>query len=255
MKPPERREGTYPTIFYNLGGSLLNFAVSAVTLYFGWYIFALPGFAAGLLNIIPMKFNSIPNDGYNALTLWRKPKERTAFWLLLRINAMATKGRRLSEMPAEWVEMLFKMGLEDVLSVNAALYRFNYLLEINEIEKAREFGEYVINNVEINVDFFKNEITCALIFLEIINERRIDIIEKLYTDKINRHIKTMKIFPCKQRLLYAYAKLVSRDSEAADAARRKFIKNCAFSPFKGAMECERILMKLVDALEVNINAQ
>jgi len=263
MSPPEPVNGEFPYILYNLGGSFMNFILSGICYIFYrllsesnpfcatmFALFAVIGLLSGLFNIIPLKIGGIANDGFNALTLCKREKARHAFWLQLCISALITEGTRLRDMPAEWFDMPEDSDLNDVMIASIAVFRFSYLIDRHEFTAARKLAEHLLITADKMLEVHKNEMRCELLFLEIINECRKEEINCLYNRQLKNYINATRTYVSRQRLLYAYARLVSHDAIEAEKALKQFNKSCNTYPQIGEIVGERELIDLIDSIAV-----
>lgn len=259
MSPPELVNDTFPYVLYNLGGSLMNFIVSAVC--FVLYLFcsristlgstvfvllAIIGVGISIVNIVPLKISGIANDGYNALTLGKNKLARHAFWLQLRVNAFITKGCRYRDIPDEWFSLIENGDLNDAIVAGAAIIRFNYLIDRHDFKEGKAFAERLLNTADKMLEVHKNELRCELLFLELISECRKAEIDRLYTKQLKKYIKATSSYVARQRLLYAYAGLVLNDNTEAIRALERFNNACSSYPNAGEIAGEHEMIKLID---------
>ena len=118
MTPPELKNNVIPYALYNLGGSVLNLVTVPLfsCMYFIFrdvmelpiifIVLAVSGLASGIMNIIPIRFGEVDNDGTNFLTLYRNPDAIKALYIQCSVNAELAKGTRLKNMPKKWFYML-----------------------------------------------------------------------------------------------------------------------------------------------------
>jgi len=259
MSPPEPIDGTYPYFFYNLSGGAVNiltacaaiipaFMIESTTAKVLLLAFAAMGILVGATNIIPLKIDGAANGGHYIMTLGKSAEARRAFWLMLRINALLSEGQRLRDMPAEWFELPDEADINDAVTLATAYYRFCLLTDRHEFEQAKELGEAVLQKTDKMLELYKNEMRCELLFIEIIGECRKDEIDRLYTEELKKYIKATALLVSRQRLLYAYALLVTQDKAEAEKTRKQFEKSCAAHPYKGDAESEREIMNLIDKI-------
>ena len=260
MSPPEMINGTYPFTLYFLSGSLLNFLASAISLAIFFIflpqssallIFAGVGILIGIFNIVPMNLG-LPNDGLMTLTLRKNESARYSLWLLSDIVAQFAKGMHPRDIPENKFDFLDNLSEKDknnALVFNIEYYRFGWLIHRREFEKAKALAEHLLKTENI-LEIFKNELTCELLFLELIGECRKEEVERLYTKDIKNYIKATSSYVSRQRLLYAYAKLFLQDDAQATKALEKFNKVSLSYPYDGEIEGNRELIEMVDKLAV-----
>lgn len=260
MIPPEEKDGKYPFLLYNLGGSLMNFLISLIllalffTLNSDSFIFSaalipliVTGAFTGLINIIPLKFIGIANDGYNTYLLLKNEEDRRALRVILLSHAYLAAGKRVRNLPAEWSLHSDEFGSS--LSTTSALIHCSILSDNHNFAEARELTEKILTEADI-FEYQKNELRCDLLFFEIILERRREEIDRLYTDKLRKYISQSRNHPCRLRLLYAYSKLVEPNEEEAAKTLEEFNKACGTYPYE--TESEREYIAIIDGISENL---
>ena len=256
MSPPDVTDTqyNYPFILYNLGGGLANLLFSVPLLLIGFlasgyifmafFIFAGIGILLGLINLIPLKLGGIANDGLNIIACRKRPETRRALWIQLRYAELITQGVPICDIPQEWV--VESTGAPtDALTGFLVSFRCYCYLSKGEIEQARDYAKSVIENPGKMLELHINELRCELLFCELIRECRADEINKLYTANLQNHIKALATHLSKQRLIYAYEHLFTKNIVKADKAMAAFEKACLHTPFKGEVPGERGLVELV----------
>ena len=261
MSPPPPVDGKYPFVLYNLGGSLMNFIFSALSMgiYFilpsgSWILmmFAIVGAIVGLLNILPLNLG-IPTDGHNAVTLGKNKLAHRTFWTVLNINSLITKGFRYRDIPVEEFNFLDDIHLNhqernNALVIGVETNKFEWLMDRREFNEAKILVERLVNTTDKMLDIQKNGLLCELLFIELISECRKEEIERIYTSNLQKYVKTTSSYVAVQRLLYAYSKLFLNDDAEAAKILEKFNKICLTYPFDGEIVSNKELIKLVDIL-------
>ena len=263
MSPPVPVNGKFPFILYNLGGVLMNciFSVLFLVLYFifstlsasgSWLfiLFAIVGTATVLLNILPINLG-FPTDGYNVLTLGKNKIASSAFWLILYINDMITKGVRHRDIPTEHFYFLDSVNWSDnknLWVISAEINRFECLVDRHDFKEAKALAERLLHTANKMLGIQKNELLCELLFLELIGECRKEEIDRLYTEDIKKYIKATSTYPARQRLMYAYSKLFLNDNTEVAKILEKFNKTCLSYPFDGEIARDREMISLIENL-------
>lgn len=257
----------YPYILYNLGGVLANIIVSLLSLVLFLFVSYNPylraaclilftyGTIIALSNGIPMKVEGITNDGYNILDLKRDKHARRALYLQLHINGLLTDGIRIKDMPEEYFELPENADLSNHLIAAIASLKCDYLHDKMEFSKAKENSMNVIENVPGLAGIHKNELTCELLFYELIGSCREGEINRLLTDELKKYVKKTLIYVSRRRLTYAYEIFVNHDSKAAKSELEQFEKATKSYPFPGIIEAERELIEFIDNLAVVKNIE
>ncbi|MCL2568474.1 MAG: M50 family metallopeptidase [Oscillospiraceae bacterium] len=260
MSPPEMKDGKFPVLLYNLGGSLMNFLVSAVCFGLFWtlptpwsvpfLVGAILGVFMGLFNLIPLKLNGVANDGYNALLLKRKGNEiaQRALWTGLRAYAAQASGTRARDLPPEWFEWVDLNNITDPILASVAILRYNYLCDKGDLDEARAFISTLLESNAKLLEVQKNELRCELLFYELIRECREEEINRLYTKELQDYIQATSIYPSRQRLLYAHARLAKHDPTLAAKYLALFQTAIQKSAVLGEIPGEEELVALVDTI-------
>ena len=257
LSPPDLVDGKFPLFLYNAGGVLMNFLLGAVC--FGvslllsgllsliFLVSAVLGVFIGLINIIPVKIGGMPNDGYNMLLLGRKKNAMTryAFWVMLRAEAAQTGGVRPRDFPTEWFDWVETNNLNDPITVTVATLQYAYLLDKGDLTEARACAQFLLDNAKM-IDLHREELLCELLFFELINECRPEEIERIYTKDLQAYIRATATYAARQRLLYAYHRLFTKDAVAAIQHLILFCKACETSASLGEIPGEQELIAVID---------
>lgn len=259
MSPPDMKNGKFPHFFYNLGGPLASLLFAGGCFFlFLWLgdpwgapflTGTLCGLFGGISNVIPLRVNGMPNDGYNIRLLGRAQNAavRRAFWVDARANAMLADGGRARDFPAAWFDWIDLHNIADPLVASAAFLRYNYLLDRMELDEARAFAHMLVDHAALP-QRSQNELRCELLFHELINECRAEEIERLYTEDLQRYIQVTAAYVSHQRLLYAYACLFTKDAAQAEMHLALFYQACNNSASLGEIPGEKELIAWVDKI-------
>lgn len=152
MNPEPLSVDHFPYVFYNRGGYLMNFLLSAVAIVlFLWnpadglglvlfryflLLFAVIGIFLGLTNAIPLNMNGVENDGANIRSIGEDKSVAHAFYNTLRISHELQQGYGLAELPEDLVRV---EDDADFSSSIVASFAVNYTLWLRahgKLEKA-----------------------------------------------------------------------------------------------------------------------
>jgi hypothetical protein len=269
MSPPEPVNEVPPFVLYHSGGVLANFIASGIyiALYMGlqgvfpyadevFIPFIGVGIIMGISNILPLKISGVPTDGCTIASLAKSEQARRAMWILLTANAKIAAGERLKNLPEPWFSSFKLYDLNDHVLANLVTMKLGRLIDCHEFEEAKTLAERSWQEGDKMIGTLRGIVLCELLFLEIIDEphegekyNRLKKIEQLYTPELEKAVKkASKIHLSNCRLIYAYEKLVSFDTEKAEKARKVFDKICRTYPYTGECESERELMAIIDDL-------
>lgn len=247
----------YPFLLYNLGGWIANivFSVLCIVLYFIFkevsffsLLFILcffMGVGIAIVNGIPMIIGGIANDGYNAMIMRKNKEVRRAFWLQLKINGLLTNGLRLKDMPKEYFEMPENADMSNPIICSIGVFRCQYLHDKHQFNDAKELSEYLIYNASGLLEIYKNELKCELMFYEIIDKCRKEIIEKIYTKELKKYIKATASYVSRKRLMYAYELLVNKNEQEAQKRLVEFEKVAKTYPYSVEVDGEREVIDFI----------
>jgi len=251
MAPPDMVDGKIPYVLYNFGGCLANLAASAIPLavalifwkpdylHFMVILWACIGMFLALTNGIPMKVQGMPNDGHNAMSLGKTPEALKAFWLQMKINEQIANGKRLKELPEEWFAMPSEEGMQNSLIATIAVFACNRLMDLGKYEEAAVEMERLVNKKSGMVGIHRHMLNADRLYCEMVGENRPEKIEELYTDELQKFLKTMKKSPSAYRVQFLYAKYVEKNEKAALAAWNNFERVAKTYPYPHEIEGER----------------
>ena len=264
MSPPEMVDGKFPVVLYNLGGSIVNLVVTAMVIpVFGaidkgsifalfFFLFIAMGAITGLSNGIPLRTNTIDNDGYNAISLSKSREAMRAFWIQMKVNEQLTKGLRVKDMPDEWFEVPSDEAMKNSMVATIGVYAANRLMDQHRFDEAETLMNHLLDIESGIVALHRNLIICDLVYLELIGQNRSDKLETLYSKELKKFIKAMKTFPSVIRTEYAYALLVEKDQGKAAKAMEVFEKVAKTYPYPNDINSER---ELIQTAEEKASAQ
>ncbi len=262
MTPPAI-DGTSPVSLYNWGGCLANVIVSAVSIVVAVFIkelvvlqtimlmMGVVGICLAIINGIPLK--TLSNDGYNAITLKKRPEARKAFEKSLYITNETATGKRLKDMPAEFFD--YEIGayeLDDNMLITNAVMTLEYYVDCMNLEKVYELSKYLYENVQL-VDAHKLVAIGELISSILMTDRDKAEIDKILTEENKKLLKIFKAQPSVHRVWYIYDLLVNGDMEKAQEHRKNYEKLIVKYPYQSDLESEVELMNL--ALEKYENSK
>ncbi len=257
MTPPDIKDGKMPVALYNLGGSIANVAFAAV--FFVLYLLlshipylslfllflAIVGLVLALMNGIPLSTASINNDGYNAVALLKNERACRAFWLQMKANELQSRGVRLKDMPEEWFELPTDEEMKNAMIAPIGVFAASRLMDEGRLSEAEELMERLMSIESGIVPLHRALMICDRIFIELLGEKRSEVIEGYLTVEQKRFMKSMKSFPSVIRTDYAYAALYLGDEAMAKSRLEDFEKCTKTYPYPQDIESERELILLV----------
>ncbi len=258
MSPPELAGGRMPVFLYNLGGVFMNLIVSAIA--FGLYfavsdipilsalliMLAVIGVALALMNGIPMRMGSVDNDGYNAFSLGRSKEAQRAFWIQMKVNEQIANGVRSKDMPDEWFEVPSDEAMKNNMVAALGVFACNRMVDSHRFEEADKMMEHLLEIDSGIAGIHRNLMICDRIYIELITEKRKDLLEGLLTKEQKKFMKSMKNFPSVIRTEYAYALLDGQDMAKAEKFKELFEKCAKTYPYPNEVQSERELMEIAE---------
>jgi len=222
------------------------------------------GLYCGITNLVPMVIGGVPNDGWNLFHLGKDPEARRIFWLLLDAMAVINRGGQFRDMPQEWfwpaagaqaiAGRQAETDYNNSFQFSLGVYRLNYLEDAGRLDEAADLARELLKEGSKAPQLYRYEITCELIFLELIGDRRLAEVEKLYTPELERYIKATESYPQRQRLRYAMAMLYDYNEAAAAQALERFKAACKTYPNDGEISSEWEAIGLVDCKLAEVKA-
>ena len=267
MIPPEMVDGKFPVVLYNLGGSIVNLVITVLMIpvfmaidknsVFALFVFLFIAMGAitGLSNGIPMRTNTVDNDGYNAISLGKSKEAMRAFWIQMKVNEQLTKGIRPKDMPEAWFEVPSDEAMKNPMVATIGVYAASRLMDQHRFEEAGNLIDHLLEIETGMVALHRNLLICDQIYLELIGQNRSDRVEVLYTKELKKFMKAMKTFPSVLRLEYAYRLLAEHDPKSSAKSMAAFERVAVTYPYPNDINTERELMEIagkVHAGEANV---
>lgn len=210
MMPPEKKDGKYPFIIYNLGGVFMNIIVVAIgiviaiaikKLNFINLIFILTNIAGIIVvvtNGIPMKIGGMANDGHNVISMIKDKDARDSFYIQLKVNGLLTEGIRMKDIPYEDIKLPEGVDYRNPINFSRIFLAYNYHLDKMDFEKAREVLEFGSKYVNDTILIYKMEFTAEKLFIETMGDCDGYKIESLYSKNLQKIYKSFKVYDIKE---------------------------------------------------------
>ena len=256
MIPPEMVDGKIPVVRYNLGGSIINLAVSALLLpvfllmdkggMAALFFFMMIGMGVitGLSNGVPLRTKAINNDGYNAISLGRNPEAMRSFWIQMKANELLTKGIRTKNMPEKWFQVPSDESMKNAMIAPLGVYAASRLMDQHRFDEAEKLMNHLLEIESGIVGLHRSLMICDLIYLELIGQNRLERVQALYTKELKKFVKAMGRFPSVIRMQYAYYLLGEDDPDAVARVMALFERVAADYPYPNDINTERELIRI-----------
>ena len=268
MMPPEKKDGQYPFVAYNLGGVFTNSIVTVITVFMAIYIkelnytkliailTSLAGILVIIINGIPMKIGGVANDGHNVRSMLKDSDARDSFYLQLQVNGLLTEGSRMRNMPYEQFKLEKGIDYSDPINFSKILMSYNYYLDNKKFKKAKEVLDFGMDYVDETIPIYRQEFNSERLFIEIMGDCDKEKIEKLYTKNLEKYIKTSKFMLSKKRIMMAYEGVYRGNRERGLIHFQELKKLAKTYPIKGETRMEIMLGKIIeDRIEARAEAE
>lgn len=233
--PEDQDPARAPWFWYNAGGVMMNVAIillSVVVLRLTGARMLLPyaflvmlvfvGIFMVLMNGIPMVVGGVSNDAHNLWLLWRRPHDRMLFVRSLQAAGGLSRGKRLGEMPAEWMASSPATPESDYMELSASLLHMEWLEDLGRYDEARQVAEEVMALDKKLPVLLKLETGGERVMLELLTTNRREVVEELWTKQLAHYtMANSKYSPIKCAVLYAYELLFNLDAQRADSYRQQ----------------------------------
>ena len=255
MCPPEMKDGKIPYVLYNYGGSLLNLLSGVFfTLLYLWVrsipilpvlclMFSVIGVAYALMNGLPMRFGTVDNDGYNALSLGRSKEALRSFWIQMKVSEQMAKGVSIADMPAEWFVPPSDMDMKNSMTAVMGVFACNRLMTEKRFAEALALMKHYMEIDTAIVGLHRNLMLCDMVYCELIGENRGDVVSELLGREQKKFMKAMRNYPAVLRTEYTCAMLDRYDPQKAERAEKQFELIAKTYPYESDIESERELMR------------
>lgn len=261
LTPPEIKDGKYPYVFYNLGGSLMNLIASVVFGLLAWvcrdegYVFVfsmemvLIGLAFAITNGLPLCVNGVSNDGYNALSLGKSPEAMRSFWLQLKMNELIAEGIRLKDMPEEWFEVPSDESMKNPMTSVMGVFACNRLMDEQKFEEADALIMRLLSIDSGIIGLYRNMMVNDQIYCELVGRRNPERLDTMQSKQQKKFMKAMKSNPSILRTKYTYALLTGRDEAETRKIRGQFVRAADKYPNAGEVKSERDLIAYAEKIK------
>jgi len=236
LLPPDCAPEDAPFRLYHAAGSAANlitallhipllFSASGIVRVYAFCMLA-SGLYFGILNGVPMRVGGIDNDGMNIRMMQSDPALRRVIIHQLKINAAASSGQRLRDMPKEW----FFVGEHKRL--HGAMY-MNYLMDQGAYEEALSYGRQLVcckGLNRIHMGAVQSDVESLKLLLGQLVGAESDLIKKFR--------KSMAYDASVQRALFIRALLHEGDQAAAEKIHAQFERAARRTASPGSIPME-----------------
>ena len=230
MELPEDQDvNTTPWFWYNAGGVLMNLLLAIISILIirfmplgvvglsFFVMLAFVGVAVALINGVPMVAGGVGNDGYNILSLWKHPELRRYFVRTLQMAGQLSRGRRLKEMPEEWMEDKPVNKDSQMLEIGNRVNYMTLLEDQGRLKEALEVAEEIMSLGKKLPQIYQMEVGGERVMLQLLTSKNKEKIEEQWTKQLERYtVMNSKYSPIKCAVLYTYELLHHHDEEKAE---------------------------------------
>ena len=254
MIPPEKADGSFPVILYNLGGVIVNFVSGLVFVLLFLLAYSVPllsqflllsavmSFVMAVSNGIPAEVGGVANDGANTLELIGNAEAMRAFKIQLLISKELASGRRLRDMPSEWFDVSFDTPIDNRLCSAIAVFACNRLVDEERYSEADAAITKLLAGESNILELYQKLLTCDSIYAKLVTDPASDI-SHLYTKELQKFIRSAENMPSVLRTEYAIAVLLEKDAKKAEKIEKMFEKYTKKYPYPQEIEAEREMIE------------
>ena len=237
MELPEDQDvNTAPWFWYNAGGVLMNLLLAFISILllrnipvgivaFSFFIMlAFVGIGMALINGLPIVAGGLGNDGYNILSLWKYPELRRYFVHTLQIAGQLSRGKRMREMPGEWMEDIPVNKDCKMLELGNRINYMALLEDQGRMEEALDVADEIMSLGRKLPQLYQMEVGGERVMLELLTSKNTEKIGEQWTKQLERYILlNSKYSPIKCAILYSYELIYRHDEEKAETYRQSLL--------------------------------
>ena len=205
---------------------------------------AVVGFVFAITNGVPMRTNTVDNDGYNTLALARSKDAMRAFWIQLKVSEKISKDVRLKDMPEEWFAVPSDEAMQNSMIAVLGVFACSRLMDQQQFEKANELMAHMFDADSNICGIHRNLLICDRIYIELITKNRQEHLAELFSKEQKKFMRQMQNFPSVLRTQYAYALLCEHDVAKAEQIKTQFQKCARVYPYPNEILSEKELMEI-----------
>ncbi len=237
MEPPEMQDGNFPFVLYRLGGVLIYSFFTVVMLsfslilFFSWefmlsamFFCSFSLFAANaVLYMLPVRKGAI---GVFPLIRLLKNDEiaRELYYRCAVITAGIYKGIRLSEQDSRLFAEPSDADFSDNIRSEILFKKMWRFLDEKNFSEAERIIDLILDERTVMSDNLKNYARLERIFIELVTEKREEVIKSFLSDDIIYFADKNQDTLCVLRLKYALARFYYYNEKDAELYKDKFIK-------------------------------
>ncbi len=125
--------------------------------------------------------------------------------------------------------------------------KMNYFMDRHEFKKAEKVGRILLENAEL-IDLHELSIKADLLYIEVIGERRKEVVNAILDEKVKKKMKLLDSLPAIYRVWYAFYSLYEPEQKKAKKAKEQFEKLAIHYPYLGDIISEQELIEIVDTM-------
>lgn len=248
MAPPEKKNGKFPFVLYNLGGILFCGILSLIPMIIGllgqnsefrmlFFIFGFVSFVMNLLNAIPTNGKSMLNDATNLKMALASDVAKRAFWNQLEYAALNAQNVSSADMPEELFFIPDPKELSNPVIFWEILAAVDRAEATGEYEKAWETACFALDHAPFIAPLFKSVLQMETVYLGSILGKDPERTEE-YFEQIQK-APSLKAFAAFHRASYAYLLLVKRDTQSAEGILPELRKKIKNAPYRAEADFEQ----------------
>lgn len=254
MVPPAG-QADIPVKLYNWGGCIANLIFSLLMMILSiclqsmaivstsLMLVCMAGIGSAIINGVPLR--SFSNDGYNAMTLGKRPYARKCFSAQLSMQAELAKGKAVRDMPEDWFVFTEDATLlSDNIVSTSSIIAMEREIDRKNFSEAERMAKFLVAHAQL-AKIHEWILHADLLFCELVGEKRTEVIEEMMSSQWQKQLKQLNSQPSMHRVWYAYYLLEKNDEEKAKKHLDMFEKIAQKYPYPSEIQCERELIGYV----------
>lgn len=246
MSPPDMKDGKFPYLLHSHGAVILSSVCIVVSAVFLAFNFNTPVLSSLLLFFIFILSTNVILDmlvGLPKLTRDAKnsPAALRGIWIYCKCSDPEFSDLSLDGLPDEWFDIPLDVDTTTYWESSYIFFTGGRLLMKKEFEKAiAAFDKLLDPSANIYYFQYLNAVTERL-FCELMTNRNPEVIQKLYTVELKKHLSTVRSYTnlCRN---YAFTLFIENNPAGAAQIKAEFFEVSKNAPCQGDVQDETELL-------------
>ncbi|MBQ7809604.1 MAG: hypothetical protein IJ346_01390 [Clostridia bacterium] len=250
MYPPDIKDGKFPYLLFSHGTVILSSVCIIISAIFLAFNFNTPVISSLLLLFIFVLLTFVILDIFVgnaklARDAKKSPAALRGIWLYCKGSDPEFSSLSLGSLPDEWFDIPLDVDTNIYWASYYIFFASGRLLMKREFEKAIEvFDKLLEPSANIFYIQYLNTVTERL-FCELMTNRNPEVIQKLYTDELKRHLSNVRSYTnlCRN---YAFTLFIENNPAGAAQIKAEFFEVSKHAPCQGDVQDEAELLLLAE---------